>query len=490
MKLSELLSELAFYETNAPIEDVEIRDIEMDSREVQAGDLFICIDGFTVDGHDFAEQAVQNGASAILAEKELAVSIPVVKVASTSRAMAMIAGKFYDYPTKHFPLIGVTGTNGKTTVTYLLESIFNQFNRKTGLIGTIQMKIGEAVYPVKNTTPDALFLQRTFKQMRDEQIDQGIMEVSSHALDLGRVHGCDFDVAVFTNISQDHLDYHHSMEEYLHAKSLLFAQLGNGYGNGKKKYAVINLDDPHSDILIRSTAQQVITYGCEKDAQVMAEDINLEVTKTSFKLVTPVGSVQVNSKLVGKFNIYNMLAASAAAIAANVPLSAIKDALEQVKGVSGRFQPVEGDHDFAVIVDYAHTPDSLENVLETIKGFAKKKVYVVVGCGGDRDKTKRPLMADIAMNYADHVVFTSDNPRTENPSAILDDMTEGLKGTHYEVIESRKDAITTAVKQADTDDIVLIAGKGHETYQEIDGVRHDFDDREEAKQAIDAKENL
>ncbi|GAA0613080.1 UDP-N-acetylmuramoyl-L-alanyl-D-glutamate--2,6-diaminopimelate ligase [Virgibacillus siamensis] len=491
MKLSELLSELTFYEElNAPIDNVEIKNVEMDSREVGDGDLFICIDGFTVDGHKFAEQAVQNGASAILAEKDVSVPVPTVKVANTSRALPIVAGKFFQYPTKKLPLIGVTGTNGKTTVTYLLESIFNQVSRKTGLIGTIQMKIGEDIHPVKNTTPDALFLQRTFKQMHDEKVEQAIMEVSSHALDLGRVHGCDFDIAVFTNISQDHLDYHRNMEDYLHAKSLLFSQLGNSFDEENKKYAVINLDDPHADFLIRSTAQQVVTYGCEHEAHVMAEEINLEVTRTEFTLKTPVGSVRINSRLVGTFNIYNMLAASAAAIAANVPLSEIKDALEKVKGVSGRFEPVEGNHDFAVIVDYAHTPDSLENVLQTIKGFAKQKVYVVVGCGGDRDKTKRPLMADVAMNYADHVIFTSDNPRTEDSGEILSDMTDGLEDNHYEVIEGRKEAINMAVKLADTDDIILIAGKGHETYQEIGGTRYDFDDRVEAKKAIDKKGTL
>lgn len=487
MKLSEILSELAFYETTNPIDDVEIGNVEMDSRKVREGDLFICINGFTVDGHDFVDQAVENGANAILAEKDVAVSVPTVKVANTSRAMAMVAEKFYQHPTKKLPLIGVTGTNGKTTVTYLLESIFNQFERKTGLIGTIQMKIGEDIYPVTNTTPDALLLQRTFKQMQDEKVDQAIMEVSSHALDLGRVHGCDFDIAIFTNISQDHLDYHRNMDDYLRAKSLLFSQLGNSYSEGNKKYAVINLDDAHAEVLIRSTAQQVVTYGCQHEAQVMAENINLEVTRTEFTLKTPVGSVEINSSLIGMFNVYNMLAASAAAISANVPLSDIKDALENVKGVSGRFEPVEGNHDFAVIVDYAHTPDSLENVLKTIKGFAKQKIYVVVGCGGDRDKTKRPLMADIAIDYADHVVFTSDNPRTEDPGLILNDMTEGLEEEHYEIIESRKDAINKVVKLADTDDIILIAGKGHETYQEIGKTRYDFDDRIEAEKAIHAK---
>ncbi|WP_164669097.1 UDP-N-acetylmuramoyl-L-alanyl-D-glutamate--2,6-diaminopimelate ligase [Virgibacillus doumboii] len=487
MRLLEILSAVPFYETTTAIDNVEISNIEVDSRKVSEGSLFICISGFTVDGHGFVEQAIEKGATAILAEKEVVSSVPVIYVADSSRASAMVAARFYGYPTQKFPLIGVTGTNGKTTVTYLLESIFNQYNQKTGVIGTIQMKIGQESYPVNNTTPDALFLQKTFNQMVNENVDKGIMEVSSHALDMGRVHGCDFDVAVFTNLSQDHLDYHRNMDDYLHAKSLLFAQLGNTYNIDKKKFAVINEDDPNNDVLKRSTSQHIVTYGCTNDAQVMATEINLEVTKTTFTMLTPEGFFQVNSKLIGMFNVYNMLAAGAAAISLNVPLQVIKEALENTGGVSGRFEPVDDKQPFATIVDYAHTPDSLENVLQTIKEFAKHNIYVVVGCGGDRDKTKRPLMAEIALKYADKVIFTSDNPRTEDPQSILNDMTEGIEADHYEVIEGRRDAISHAVSLAEKEDIILIAGKGHETYQEIGHTKYDFDDREVARDAIKAK---
>ncbi|HLR62210.1 MAG TPA: UDP-N-acetylmuramoyl-L-alanyl-D-glutamate--2,6-diaminopimelate ligase [Lentibacillus sp.] len=489
MRLSELLSVLPFYNASAELNDIEISGVETDSRNIEKGNLFICIEGFTVDGHDFIGQAADNGAYAVLTEKEVSASVPVIRVDDTSKAMAMLASKFYDYPTRQFPLIGVTGTNGKTTVTYLLESIFQQYKRKTGIIGTIQMKIGQEAYAIHNTTPDALYLQKTFHQMNEQDVDAGIMEVSSHALDMGRTHGCDYDIAIFTNLSQDHLDYHPDMSDYLHAKSLLFAQLGNTYNEGQKKFAVINEDDPYSAFLKKSTAQHVITYGCQDGAQVRAKDINLEVTKTTFTMNSPIGSVKINSSLIGKFNVYNMLAASAAAISADIPLEVIKEALENMQGVSGRFQPVEGSHEFAAVVDYAHTPDSLENVLQTIKGFAENNVYVVVGCGGDRDKTKRPLMASIALKYADEAIFTSDNPRTEDPQAILDDMTEGLDGTHYTVIENRKDAIFHSINLAEKGDIVLIAGKGHEAYQDIGRNRYDFDDREVAKEAILAKEN-
>lgn len=492
MKLNELLEVLPFYQTDLPVDTVECTNIEMDSRKVKPGNLFICISGFTVDGHDFVEDAVNNGASAVIAEKNIKVNaaVPVIMVENTNRALAMLAAKFFDNPTTKLPLIGVTGTNGKTTVTYLLEEIFNQHRQKTGVIGTIQLKIGADVYPIANTTPDALHLQRIFHQMRNENVDQAIMEVSSHALDLGRVYGCDYDIAVFTNLSQDHLDYHADLQDYLRAKSLLFAQLGNSYTDDSRKFAVINEDDDASELLKRSTAQHVLTYGCKNKAIVMAKNIKLDATGTSFMLTSPVGDIQINSRLMGMFNVYNMLAASTAAIAANIPLSEIKTALERIQGVNGRFEPVVEGQDFAVIVDYAHTPDSLENVLQTSREFAKNKVTVVVGCGGDRDRTKRPLMASIALQYADHAIFTSDNPRTEDPKRILDDMTTGLQesAASYEVIVDRTEAITKAIHDASDDDIILIAGKGHETYQIVGHTKYDFDDREVAKAAIHAKE--
>lgn len=472
------------------VEDLYINEIKMDSREVNKGDLFICINGYTVDGHDYIDQAIASGAVAVITEKVIHTNVTTIVVPDSLRALAMIAAHFYQYPTTKFPLIGVTGTNGKTTITYLIESILHENRKKIGVIGTIQMKIGDHLFPVKNTTPDSLFLQKSFHKMVECNIDTAVMEVSSHALDMGRVYGCDFDVAVFSNLTQDHLDYHKDMDDYLRAKSLLFAQLGNTYNEGDQKFAVINEDDPSSTFMKQSTAQHVITYGCEKNAHVMAKAIELNAKGTFFNLNTPVGTVAINSKLIGMFNVYNMLAASAAAVAWNVPLHVIKRALESITGVNGRFESVIGDQSYAVIVDYAHTPDSLENVLQTMKDFAQKKVYVVVGCGGNRDRTKRPLMASIALKYADYVIFTSDNPRTEDPQAILNDMTDGLEKDiqKYEVIIDRKKAIYQAIEQAGEEDIVLIAGKGHETYQQVGDVKYDFDDRRIAKEAIQAKE--
>lgn len=488
MKLNELVSILSFYQSKNNLSDIEINDVEMDHRLVQVGNLFVCIEGYTVDGHDFASLAVEQGAVAVIAEQELDLSVPTIVVSDTARALAMLANKFYQFPSQNMSLVGITGTNGKTTTTYLLESIFKYHDKKTGLIGTIQTKIGDRSFNLSNTTPNALVLQKTLKQMKDENVEVVCMEVSSHALDLGRVYGCDYDIAVYTNLSQDHLDYHKNMEDYLRAKSLLFAQLGNVYKKNKEKIAVINQDDQYSDVIKRSTSQQVLTYGYKEKSDIMPKNLKLDISHTKFTLVTPLGDIQIVSKLIGMFNVYNMLAASGAAIAAKVPLETIKKALEDIAGIDGRFEQVTDNESFGVIVDYAHTPDSLENVLQTITGFVKGKIYVVVGCGGDRDRLKRPQMANVALKYANLAIFTSDNPRTEDPDAILEDMTKDLNQTHFEVISDRKNAIEQAIELVNDGDIVLLAGKGHETYQEINHVKHDFDDRVIAKEAIKTKE--
>ncbi|WP_152656478.1 UDP-N-acetylmuramoyl-L-alanyl-D-glutamate--2,6-diaminopimelate ligase [Oceanobacillus sp. CFH 90083] len=491
MKLKQLLDGIGFYQTTESIQDIEIANIEMDSRKVESGSLFVCIEGYTVDGHDFLKQAIDNGAAAAVVCKDVDVdgNIPLIRVKDTGRALAMLSAAYYDYPTTKFPLIGVTGTNGKTTTTYLLDAIFEKQGKKSGVIGSIQVKIGNETFPVLNTTPDALALNRIFQQMQEREVDQAIMEVSSHALDMGRVFGCDYDIGIFTNLSQDHLDYHKDMDDYLRAKSLLFAGLGNDYHHGKNKYAIINEDDASSDLLKRSTAQQVLTYSCKQDADIMAKNIMLSPAGVAFNLVTPIGTAHIKTNLIGMFNVYNMLAASSAAIASNVGLDVIKEALEDIKGVDGRFEPINEGQDYSVIVDFAHTPDSLENVLQTSREFAERKVYVVVGCGGDRDRTKRPLMADVAVKYADHALFTSDNPRTEDPVQILDDMTGHLteEEATFEVIVDRAEAIKHAVGLAQKDDIILIAGKGHETYQIIGKTKYNFDDRQIAREAIKEK---
>lgn len=489
MNIKALLEHIRFYRTTSSIRSLEVEGISMDSRTTSPGDLFICIRGIKADGHQFASDAVAKGAVAIVSEEMIHTTVPVILVNDTSRALAMIASAFYRFPTKKLQLIGITGTNGKTTVSYLLDELFQLHQKTTGVIGTIQVKIADETTSVQHTTPDALNLQGYFSQMIGKQVDTAIMEVSSHALDQGRVYGCDFDVAVFTNLTRDHLDYHDNFDDYFRAKSLLFSQLGNGYNRERRKYAVVNCDSPYATKLIQSTAQTLLTYGIEQQADVMARHIKCRETGTAFELVTPVGEIEVHSPLMGQFSIYNMLAAASVAVLYDFPLSRIRDCFEQTSGVRGRFEPVKLGQDFGVVVDYAHTPDSLKNVLKTIKQFCQGQIRVVLGCGGDRDRKKRPMMADVAIQWADHIIFTTDNPRTEDPEQIFQDMTGHLE-EGYEWIRDRKRAIERAITEAQKGDMVLIAGKGHETYQEINGVRTHFDDREVAREILKSvKEN-
>ena len=468
-------------------EDPDITSIENDHRKVQKGSLFVCIKGYTVDGHHFAESAVKSGAVAVLAERPLELAVPVITVKDTLRAIAVLADVFYGQPTQQLHLIGITGTNGKTTTSHLIEKIFADHGQKTGLIGTMYTKIADKTIETKNTTPESLTLQKTFRQMVEEGVEMAVMEVSSHALDLGRVHRCDYDVAVFTNLTQDHLDYHKTMEEYKRAKSLLFSQLGNSFNLKKPKFAILNADDPASELFKKSTAAHVYTYGIDHPADIQAVNIEMTTTGTGFDLLVGKDKYPVHLQLLGKFSVYNVLAAISAALVSGIPVLEAIASIEKVNGVAGRFELVKAGQDFTVIVDYAHTPDSLENVLKTIEHFAKKKVFVVVGCGGDRDRTKRPLMAQIACRYATNPIFTSDNPRSEDPMAILKEMEAGVQGEDYLVIPDRKEAINYAVKQAETGDVVLIAGKGHETYQIIGNEVHDFDDRLVARGAIEER---
>ncbi|WLR59667.1 UDP-N-acetylmuramoyl-L-alanyl-D-glutamate--2,6-diaminopimelate ligase [Guptibacillus hwajinpoensis] len=482
MKLQELLHALLTYKQVGK-GNPEIVTIESDSRAVEANSLFVCIPGYTVDDHDFAEQAVQQGAVALISEKELDVSVPVIIVRDAHRALAELANYFYHNPTKSFSLIGVTGTNGKTTVSHLIEQIHRNEQQTTGLIGTINMKIADEEFETKNTTPEPLLLQKQFAKMQESNVQTAVMEVSSHALTLGRVRGCDYDVAVFTNLTQDHLDYHGTMEEYRQAKGLLFSQLGNTYDTGRKKVAVLNADDQASEQYEQMTSAHILKYGIDNNADIMANNISFSANGTSFHLVTPEEERDVKLMLTGKFSVYNALAAIAACLSNGLSLDRILESLEQIAGVPGRFELVDEGQEFPVIVDYAHTPDSLENVLLTVKEMSKGNVFAVVGCGGDRDRTKRPLMAKIATELADTAVLTSDNPRSEDPEQILDDMVEGVSG-HYIRITDRAEAIHHAVTHAVEGDVVLIAGKGHETYQIIGDQVLDFDDRQIARQAI------
>lgn len=492
MKLHSLLAHVPFAKQLNNNANPEILSIEQDTRNVKEGSLFICIEGSRFDGHQFAQDAVKKGAVAIISNRPLEnIDVPVVVVNDTNRAMAVLADIFYKKPSQQLFLVGITGTNGKTSVSHLVDHLFKTAQHKTGVIGTLYTKIGNDTYETINTTPDSITLQKTFKQMVDRNVTIVSMEVSSHALVQGRVWGCDFDVAVFTNLSQDHLDFHKTMEEYKKAKSLLFSQLGNRYDEQNKKFAILNADDQVSAELKIVTSAHVLTYGIEQKCDVRAENIVYTSHGTMFDVVTPVGKTSVSTNLIGKFNVYNVLSAIAVGLAAQIPLETIAESLATFTGVPGRFElvKIKEAQDCTVIVDYAHTPDGLENVLQTVQSLVKDgNIYVVVGCGGDRDRTKRPLMAQIACQYATHPIFTSDNPRTEDPIQILQDMEAGVKGLSYQVIPDRKEAIFQAVMNAKTNDFVLIAGKGHEDYQIIGTEKIHFDDREVAKEALYEKQ--
>lgn len=465
-----------------------ITHITTDSREVKAGALFCCVKGYTVDGHDFAKQAYEQGAVALLVEREVTdVPLVQIKVNDVFRVLSFLANAMYDYPTNDMHMIGITGTNGKTSITYILEEIFKQNKARTALIGTIQMKIGEESYPIKNTTPEPSYLFNSFRAMKEANVDHCMMEVSSHALEQGRVRGIDIDIAVFTNLTQDHLDYHPTMTDYRLAKERLFQQLGNRYDPEHPKFAIINADDAYANYFIQATSQPIVTYGLTKASDLHALDIKLSATKTQFTLSGMVKDVTITSKLIGKFNVYNMLAAAATALKSGVPITDIKAALESIPGVKGRFQSVQTSSDYSVIIDYAHTPDSLKNVLETVQTFTKGKIYCVVGCGGDRDKTKRPLMAHVSETYSDVTILTSDNPRTEDPEVIIKDMEQGLESTDYIVEVDRKQAIHRAIELASPDDVILIAGKGHETYQIIGRETYPFDDYQVAHEYLEQR---
>lgn len=490
MILQELLSPLGVYRCVGS-DHIEIKHLTSDSREVTAGSLFVAMSGARVDGHDFLAEAVRKGAVALVVEEGRVLSLPpqvtVIYVKDTRRALAMLADRFYGSPARKLTIVGVTGTNGKTTTTSLIHTILQASGYRTGLVGTIETVIGEEHLPAKNTTPESIELARIFKKMVDQKVTHCVMEVSSHALSMGRVRGIPFAQAIFTNLTQDHLDYHGSMEAYAAAKGLLFSQLGNAYDTPIRP-AILNADDPHADYFASVTAQPVITYGIDQKADVRAVDVKVSEEGTCFTLELWDGRlIPAQISLMGRFNLYNALAALTSAFFLGIPFEQGLEAIAQISGINGRFERVQAGQDFTVIVDYAHTPDGLKNVLSTIRQLAKGKILCVVGAGGDRDRGKRPKMAKVAESYSDYLILTSDNPRREDPLAILRDMEEGLTKDHpcrTEIIPDRREAIERAVSLAKPGDILLIAGKGHETYQILGTEVIHFDDREVAKEAI------
>ncbi len=494
-QLRELLS-LTPYEKVCGDPDVSVSDITADSRAVKKGSLFICLVGAHVDAHDFAKAAAEAGASVIVAQKEIDVptGATVVYVADTRRAMEDITPYFFEHPSRAMRMIAVTGTNGKTTFTHIVSHILEACGYKTGVIGTIHTLIGKQEFASHNTTPDVVDLERTLAEMRAAGVTHCCMEVSSHALAMGRVAGVEFDNASFTNLTEDHLDYHKTMDNYAAAKALLFSGVAAPGQTKERKSCHINLDADYAKTMLAASeggAASVVTYSIEAPSDLRATGIHFNAASTDFTLETASGTYPVHTNLVGRFNVYNVLAAISAALGEGISMETILRSLLDFHSVPGRFELIDEGQDFTVVVDYAHTPDGLENILKTAEELRKGRIIAVFGCGGDRDRLKRPIMGRIGATYADIVIVTSDNPRTENPTQIVAEVAAGVEeiarerpSLSYEIIESRRDAIRRAIALAQSGDIILIAGKGHEDYQILADKTIHFDDREEARAAI------
>ncbi len=487
MRLSEILSVLDVISVENFI-DHEITGIAYDSRTLLPGNVFFCIKGLVTDGHYYASEAVEKGAAAIFTERllddELKEDIPVVNVPDTRYAMALCSAHFYGYPSKKLTLIGVTGTNGKTTTTYLVENCMRFGGRKTGLIGTVEYRIGDRVEPVTRTTPESVDLQKMLKDMVDEKVECVAMEVSSHGLELRRVLGCEFNGVVFTNLTTDHLDFHLSIEDYFAAKRRLFVE--EHYGTGR--IAFINTDDPFGKRIFKEIKLEKLSYGVESPADYRASGVEIDSSGNRFFIKHKGERYEARSLLKGGFNVYNCLAAFCVCHRFGLDVDVILRGIETYQGVPGRFENIECGQEFAVIVDYAHTPDGLKNVLEAARQVTEKRVICVFGCGGDRDKSKRPIMGEVCARLSDICVITSDNPRSEDPMDIIEMILEGIKGKcpeeNYVVEPDRRKAIFLAVKKAEPGDLVLIAGKGHERGQIFSDRVVPFDDREVAREAI------
>jgi len=502
MTFRELLQSIEPLKVSGNME-TEIKGLCYDSRQVQSGGLFFALRGSAADGHRFIGTAVGNGAAAVVAEDGAAMpdGTPFALVTDARLAMSLMAARFYANPTDRLPLIGITGTNGKTTTSYIIEAILEEAGIPAALLGTIAYRFRERVFPAPHTTPESAELQKLLREMCDLGAKGVVMEVSSHALEQHRVDGCRFDVGVFTNLTRDHLDYHHDMDSYLDSKKRLFAELLAADVVKPLRFAAINIDDPYGRQMAAAAVCPVYTYGLNADGQVTARDVRFSVDGISGLLVTPLGETPFRSNLPGRFNLYNILAAASAGVALGLPLAAISRGIELHKKVPGRLEMVENDRGAALFVDYAHTGDALENVLRTLTELATGRIITVFGCGGDRDRGKRPVMGALAGKMSGLSVVTSDNPRSEPPGAIMAEIRSGLlplgireyameelaggfteKG--FTLVESRREAIRLAARVARPGDIILLAGKGHEDYQIIGAEKLHFDDREEARAAL------
>lgn len=475
MKLSQILKNVR---VKNEYTDREVTDVTSDSRQVKEGFLFVCIKGASFDGHSVAQQMLDIGAVAVVCEYDLGVENQII-VDDTRKAYSPICASFFGNPADSLKLIGLTGTNGKTTTTFLIKQILENVGKKVGLIGTVQNMVGDEVYPAHYTTPDPHELQSLFRKMVDAGCEYCIMEVSSQALAQGRVEGIHFHIGAFTNLTQDHLDYHKTWENYFESKKLLFKACD---------CAVTNLDDEYGLKIVDGCGCRVVTYGVDNmKADFVARNVGFSANGVRYDLVGEKMG-RVSCPIPGRFSVYNSLCATSVALTLGVDFTDVLEAISKSNGVKGRIEVVPTpNQDYTVIIDYAHSPDGLENIISSLKEIANGRVVTVFGCGGDRDRTKRPKMGKIAAELSDFCVVTSDNPRSENPSAIIEDILEGMKdtATPYEVVENRKEAIAWAMKNAQPNDIILLAGKGHETYQILPTGTIHFDEREAVAEVLE-----
>ncbi len=471
MKLADLLQDIEVLEIHADLQ-TELTAVISDSRKVIPGSLFVAVSGFSSDGNRFIPMAMEKGALVVVTAKKPEQEIPYVLVSSDRLALALLGTNFYGRPAESMTMIGVTGTNGKTSTTWLLKQVLEQAKgAKVGLVGTMENHIGHEIVPTERTTPESIELQELFCRMRDAGCTYAVMEVSSHALELDRVGGIFFDVAAFTNLTEDHLDFHKTMEAYCDAKAILFRRC---------RRAVVNGDDPWTPRILAGCTAPVITATVGGNGSLRAENVELRADGVSFTAICGEESVQIQVGIPGKFTVRNVLSVLGIALQLGISLEESAKVLATVSGVKGRVEvvPTPGE-DYTILIDYAHTPDGLENVLSSVKNVCKGRLIAVFGCGGDRDPIKRPIMGKIGVDIADLAIITSDNPRTEEPAAIIRDIVAGLgDAKNYEVVENRPNAIKYAMDIAKKDDIIVLAGKGHETYQEIMGVKHHLDERE------------
>lgn len=456
---------------------IEIEQIEYDSRVIHSPALFFAVSGFRDDGYNYVKSARKKGAVAVVGERESCDDIPVyVRVPNIRQAMADISARFYAYPGMRLKVCGVTGTNGKTTTAILIKKILEARNKQVGLVTSLYYDSGSETFPAERTTPESLDLQRLLFLMKKNHCVNAVIEVSSHALTLHRVDHLDFRVAVFTNISRDHLDFHKTMEAYLAAKTILFKKL-----SGELSYVVFNLDQPEFRSFLGEITSSFMTYSLsDENADVYCGESELKLSGTIFNLVTPMGNRTVDFKLPGTFNLYNALAAAAGGFASGIDLDNVVQGLEEATPLPGRLEPLDCGQPFGIFIDYAHTPDAIKRLCETVRQLTSGRLLLLFGCGGDRDSGKRPLMGQAAINSADEVIVTSDNPRGEEVAAIIDEIRPGLEGGRFEILPDRREAIAAILRKAGNGDVVLLAGKGAENYQEIAGIKHPFDDRAEA----------